>query len=339
MTTYAGIDLHSSNNFLGIIDQKDRRIFSQRLPNDLEQILNALQPHKDTLNAVVVESTYNWYWLIDGLQAHGYPVRLANPSAIKQYEGLKHTDDKYDSFWLAHLQRLGILPTGYIYPKDQRALRDLLRRRLLFVKHRTAHLLSLQSMIERHLAQRVSVNQLKSADRHQLVQWFESDHERLIVRCQLDLIDYLKKLIDTIEKHLVSAVKLRKQFHMLLTITGIGKILALTIMLEVGDISRFCKVGHYSSYCCCVKSQRYSNGKKKALNNRRNGNRYLAWAYVEAANFARRYCQLAQQFYQRKAAKSNPAVAVKALSNKLARASYYVMRDQVPYQPQRLFCR
>jgi transposase len=169
MTTYAGIDLHSSNNFLGIIDQKDRRVFARRLPNELEQILNALRPHKETLNAVVIESTYNWYWLVDALQAHGYPVRLANPSAIKQYEGLKHTDDKHDSFWLAHLQRLGILPTGYIYPKDQRPLRDLLRRRLLFVKHRTAHLLSLQSMIERHLGRRISANQLKSAAAHAMV--------------------------------------------------------------------------------------------------------------------------------------------------------------------------
>jgi transposase len=337
MTTYAGIDLHSSNNFLGIIDQKDQRVFARRLPNELEPILNALEPHKETLNAVVVESTYNWYWLVDALQANGYPVRLANPSAIKQYEGLKHTDDKYDSFWLAHLQRLGILPTGYIYPKDQRPLRDLLRRRLLFVKHRTAHLLSLQSMIERHLGRRISANQLKSIDTLQLMQWFESEHEQLIVRCQLNLIQHLKQLIDTIENHIVSVVQLRKQFQMLLTITGIGKILGLTIMLEVGDISRFAKVGHYSSYCCCVQSQRYSNGKKKAMNNRRNGNRYLAWAYVEAANFARRYCKLAQKFYQRKAAKSNPALAVKALSNKLARASYYVMRDQVPYQAQRLF--
>lgn len=337
MPTYAGIDLHSSNNYLGIIDDNDQRIFAGRLPNDLDQILTALQPHKDTLNAVVVESTYNWYWLVDGLQANGYPVRLANPSAIKQYEGLKHTDDKYDSFWLAHLQRLGILPTGYIYPKDQRPLRDLLRRRLLFVKHRTAHLLSLQGMIERHLGRRVSTNQLKSKDSQQIIQWFESEHEQLTVQCQLDSIHYLARQINTIEDHVASVIKLRKPFQMLLSIPGIGKILGLTIMLEVGDIRRFAKVGQYASYCCCVTSNRYSNGKKKANNNRRNGNRYLAWAYVEAANFARRYCKPAQQFYQRKAAKGKPAVAVKALSNKLARASYYMMRDQAPFQSQYLF--
>jgi transposase len=132
-------------------------------------------------------------------------------------------------------------------------------------------------------------------------------------------------------------VKLEKEFEMLLTIPGVGNILALTIMLEVGDIGRFPKVGNYSSYSRCVNSRRYSNGKKKGENNRKNGNRYLAWAYVEAANFARRYCPKAQRFYQRKMAKTNSIVATKALSNKIARGSYYIMRDLVPYDADKLF--
>ena len=118
---------------------------------------------------------------------------------------------------------------------------------------------------------------------------------------------------------------------------GIGKILPLTIMLEVGDIGRFLKVGNYCSYCRCVKSQRLSNGKKKGENNRKNGNRYLAWAYVEAAHFAVRYCKGAQRFYQRKKAKTNGALATKALANKLARASYYIIRDQVTFDENKLF--
>ena len=112
---------------------------------------------------------------------------------------------------------------------------------------------------------------------------------------------------------------------------GIGDILGLTIMLEVGDIHRFSKVGNYSSYCRCVKSERISNKKKKGEGNRKNGNKYLSWAYVEAANFALRHYPEIQSFYQRKKATTNGVVAIKALSNKLARASYYVMRDQVPY--------
>ena len=120
MEAYAGIDLHSSNSYIGVIDQGDRRLYGKRLPNSMNEIVTALDPFKENLEAVVVESTYNWYWLVDGLQAEGYKVHLANPSAIKQYEGLKHTDDKWDSFWLAHMKRLNILPEGYIYPKTDR---------------------------------------------------------------------------------------------------------------------------------------------------------------------------------------------------------------------------
>jgi transposase len=161
METYAGIDLHSSNNFIGVINGKDKILYGKRHSNRLDDVLRALDPFQDSLQGVVVESTFNWYWLVDGLQEHGYAVHLANPSAIQQYEGLKHTDDKWDSFWLAHMFRLGILPEGYIYPKEHRAVRDLLRRRLLFVKHSTSHILSLQSMISRNLGMKMSAREVK----------------------------------------------------------------------------------------------------------------------------------------------------------------------------------
>jgi len=284
-----------------------------------------------------VESTFNWYWLVDGLQENGYQVHLANPSAIKQYEGLKHTDDKWDSFWLAHIYRLDILAEGYIYPKQQRAVRDLLRRRLLFVRHRTAHILSLQSMISRNLGFKMSNNELKKLKPQDIEALFDCSNLVFMANNSLAAIEFLKKIILDIEKKVKSQVKVRKEFLMLLTIPGIGNILGLTIMLEVGDIARFAKVGDYSSYCRCVESKRLSNGKKKGENNKKNGNKYLAWAYVEAANFAKRYCAKAQSFYQSKEAKKNRIVAIKALSNKIARASYYMMRDQVGFDENKLF--
>ena len=337
MRVYAGIDLHSSNSFIGVIDGKDRRLYNRRLPNDLDTILSALAPFSKDLVGVVVESTFNWYWLVDGLQEHGYKVHLANPAAIKQYEGLKHTDDRWDSFWLAHMRRLNILPEGYIYPKKQRPVRDLLRRRLLFVKHRTAHILSLQSMISRHLGTRMSVRAIKKLKESDADELFDSPNLVFAARNNIAIISHLEKIVKSIENRVMSQVKLRREFKVLLTIPGIGDILGLTIMLEVGDINRFPKVGNYSSYCRCVKSERLSNGKKKDENNRKNGNKYLSWAYVEAANFARRFCPKAQRFYQRKKAKANGIVATKALSNKLARASYYIMRDQTPYDASKLF--
>ena len=159
----------------------------------------------------------------------------------------------------------------------------------------------------------------------------------MTAKSHVGVIQYLTKTIRAIEKAVTRKAKLRKEFQILKTISGIGDILALTIMLEVGDISRFPKVGNYSSYCRCVKSARFSNGKKKGENNKKNGNRYLSWAYVEAANFAIRFSPEAQKFYQRKMAKTNKIVAIKALSNKLARASYYIMRDQVAYDAGKLF--
>jgi transposase len=337
METYAGIDLHSSNNYIGIINEQDQKLFGKRLPNDLNSVLMALEPFKGTLKGVVVESTYNWYWLVDGLQEHDYPMHLANPSAIKQYEGMKHTDDKWDSFWLAHMFRLGILPEGYIYPKEKRHIRDLLRRRLFFVRQRTAQILSFQSMVTRNLGRKMSVNIIKQLAKIDVEKLFDSPHLVLAAKSNIDTIDFLTKIIKDIEKEVLFQVKLRDEFALLQTIPGIGKILALTIMLEMDTINRFEKVGNYSSYCRCVNSQRLSDGKKKGENNRKNGNRYLAWAYVEAANFAVRYNAKAKRFYQKKKSKRNSIVAIKALSNKIARASYYILRDQVPFDEARLF--
>ena len=337
MDTYAGIDLHSSNSFVGVINGEDQRLYGKRHSNRLDDVLRALDPFQDSLKGVVVESTFNWYWLVDGLQEHGYAVHLANPSAIQQYKGLKHTDDKWDSFWLAHMYRLGILPEGYIYPKEHRAVRDLLRRRLLFVKHRTSHILSLQSMISRNLGWKMSNNEIKKLKPEDIDGLFDCPNLVFMANNSLAAIKFLKKISLDIEKKVKSQVKMRKEFLMLVTIPGIGNILGLTISLEVGDIGRFPAVGDYSSYCRCVESKRVSNGKKKGENNKKNGNKYLAWAYVEAANFARRYCVKAQSFYQSKEAKKNNTVAIKALSNKLSKASYYIMRDQVAFDEEKLF--
>jgi transposase len=337
MKTYSGIDLHSSNNYIGVIDGKDKRLYSKRHDNQLQQVLTALRPFKKSLQGVVVESTYNWYWLVDGLQANGFNVHLANPAAIKQYNGLKYTDDKWDSFWLANLLRLGILNEGYIYPKETRPIRDLLRRRLMFVRQRTAQILSLQSMITRVRGLNFSGNSIKEFDMEFALDLFESYHHQFTAEKNLKTIQFLSSIIKDIETEVLSIVQLKKEFQTLLTTPGIGTILGLTIMLEVGDIARFPKVGNYSSYCRCVESKRISNKKKKGENNKKNGNRYLAWAYVEAANHAIRVCSKAQRFFQRKMSKSNRTLAIKALANKLSKANYYMLRDQVAYDVNRLF--
>jgi transposase len=337
MATYAGIDLHSSNNFIGVITSKDKRVYGRRHENNLTHIVKALAPFKKTLKGVVVESTFNWYWLVDGLKENGFNVCLANPAAIQTYSGLKYTDDQWDSFWLAHLLRLKLLPQSYIYPKEQRSVRDMLRRRMLFVEQRTALILSLQSMITRHRGLNFPGSSIKAFRDDFIDEIFDDVNLRFTAKRELAAIRHLDQTVKEIEVQVSSRIKLKKEYQMLLTTPGIGQILGLTIMLEVGDIRRFAKAGNYSSYCRCVESKRISNGKKKGENNKKNGNRYLAWAYVEAAYHARRNNAQAQRFFQQKMSKSNQTLATKALANKLTKATYFIMRDQVPYDGSKLF--
>ncbi len=337
MATYAGIDLHSNNIYLAIIDQHKERLFNKRLPNKLSTIKKVLRPYRKALAGIAVESTFNWYWLVDGLQDAGYKMHLANPAAIKQYEGIKHRDDKSDAFWLAQMLMLGILPEGYIYPKDQRPTRDLLRRRLLYVQQRTAHILSLKSMTARSLGETIATKEIRKLKPQEADTLFDQEHLRLAGRHALATIRFLSSQAKSIEKQVMKYTKIKPEFASLLTMPGIGKILGMTIMLEVGDIHRFRRAGNYASYCRCVKSEKRSNEKKKGSGNRKNGNKYLSWAYVEAANFAIRYQPKARRFYDRKASRTNNTVARKALANKMARASYYIMRDQVAYDESKMF--
>ncbi len=337
MSYYVGLDLHSNNTYLGVMDEKGKQVHRNKVGNFLELILSELEPYKQKTEGVIVESTFNWYWLVDGLMEAGYKMHLANPVAIKQYAGLKNTNDYTDVFHLADLLRLGILPEGYIYPKEERAIRDLLRKRLMLVRHRTSHILSFQSLYNRQKGctfRGAEVKRLKETDVNGL---FASEYVIHAGAADISLMRFLTQKIEEIERVILDCMKLRPEFLKLGTVYGIGKILAMTIALETGDINRFPGVGNYASYCRCVSSQRISNDKKKGQNNRKNGNKYLGWAYVEAANFARRYYPSARRFYQRKLAKTNKIVAIKALAHKLARASYFVMRDRVDFEPEKLF--
>ena len=268
----------------------------------------------------------------------GYTVHLANPAGIQKYKGLKYSDDNHDAFWLAHLLRLGILPEGYIYPQEDRPIRDLLRKRGHLVRLRTSLINSLQDIIQRNLGQKLSTNKLKQLTEDHVSPLFVSQEDlALSGTVSKEIIDHLTCRINRIETAVREKIKIRKPFDKLRTVPGIGIILALTIMLETGDIKRFSKVGNFTSYCRKVPTEWTSNGKKKGKGNRKNGNKYLAWAFSEAAEFARRFDEKARGYYNRKAARTQAIVARSALAHKLARAAYYIMRDEVEFDHQKLF--
>ena len=338
MRLYLGIDLHSSNSYLGIIDETGKRVFKRKLPNDPGVILAALAPYKNDIVGIVVESTYNWYWLVDLLMAEGYTLHLANPTAIQKYSGLKYSDDQHDAFWLAEMLRLGILPEGYIYPKEDRPIRDLLRKRSHLVRLRGSLVISLQNIINRNIGFKLKGNKMMASTTDHVTPLLKFNEDLALAgKVSKESIDFLTRQIKAIEATVEGKVELREPYAKLLTIQGVGKILGLTIMLETGPISRFDKAGNYASYCRKVSSKWISNDKGKGKGNRKNGNKYLAWAFSEAAELARRFYPDARAYYNRKMKETNIAIAHAALAHKLARAAYYVMRDQVPFMSEKLF--
>lgn len=164
------------------------------------------------VRGVVVGSTCNWYWLVDGLMDKGYRVHLANPSAIKRYEGLKQVDDKKSSLWLANLLRLGILPAGYIYPKEERPVRDLLRKRLHLVRHRTSHILSIRNILARSLGITIKSDDVKRLDSLKVRKLLPDDERWRAVMASLGLIRYLEGEIAEIEKMILRSAMSSKGF-------------------------------------------------------------------------------------------------------------------------------
>ncbi|MGF6813067.1 transposase [Paraburkholderia sp. Clong3] len=337
MNKFSGIDLHSNNSVVVVSDETDRVVYQRRLPNDALQIRAALAPYRPELVGVVIEATFNWYWLVDELMEDGYQVHLANPAAIRQYEGLKYSGDFTDAAHLAQLLRLGLLPEGYIYPAEERPVRDLSRKRMQLVRCRTAQILSIENLLSRQTGQRMTGEVIKHLSDEQVNELGFAPDVTLAMQANLAVMRTLQEEIAILQKRLMERVQLRPDYALLKSIPGVGPVLATTIMLETGAITRFADVGNFSSYCRCVDSRRESNNRKKGEGNTKNGNKYLAWAFVEAANYAIRYCPQARRFYERKKRARNGILAIKALAHKLARACYHMLREHQPFDVKRCF--
>ena len=214
MSLYAAFDLHAKSNHLGIVDQSGKRIMVKKLANEPSLILETLKPMKRRIVGIVVESTYNWYWLVDLLMESGYKVHLANPSAIQKYSGLKHADDVHDAFWLAEQLRLGVLPVGYIYPKEERPIRDLLRKRGHLVKLRTSLITSLQNVITRNLGFHVDVNDVKRLREDRISPLLGMNEDLALVgSASKETIDFLTRQIKRIEKVVEARAQLKESYR------------------------------------------------------------------------------------------------------------------------------
>lgn len=334
---YAGIDLHSNNLTIAIVNSQGKRIKHAKLFNELPMLEAFLKPFRSRIHTIAVESTYNWYWLVDGIEDMGYHVVLANPAGMEQYNGIKHADDKTDAYFIAELLRLGILPTGHIYNRETRGVRDLFRRRAQMVGKRTAFLLSVRNLHSRTFGSGIAAAHVKSCEPEDLTELFKDPAERLAAMTYKLHIDAFTLSIKRMEKEVRSIAEKMPSYIRLKSIPGIGDILGMTIMMETGDINRFPTAEDFASYSRTVPAKRTTNNKLKGENNRKCGNRYLAWAFIEAANLIRNHDVRARKWFDRKAAKTNRIVATKALACKIAKAAWHILKDGSVYDGARLF--
>src|SRR5437879_7851543 len=201
-------------------------------------------------------------------------------------------------------------------------------------RHRTMHVLAVENVQARQTGARMTGDAVKRLGAQERKVRGLAEDVTLVLQANVAMIGALNEEIAKIEEHLVQRLRPRPEYTLLNTAPGIGRILAPIILLETGSIERFAAVGNYASYARCVDSVRLSNGKKKGEGNVRNGNKYLAWAFIEAANMARRWCPEARRFHDRKRAKTNAIVATKARAHKLARASYPMLTTREPVDTQ-----
>jgi transposase len=224
-----------------------------------------------------------------------------------------------------------------VYDPELRPVRDLLRRRTNLVHQRTALILSFQSLYTRTHGQKIDMGEVKKMEPKQAPKLYEHPANQLIAQVQAEHMQALEKSIHRIEKAVLGCAREIPLYEKLVTLPGVGRILGMTITMEVGDIKRFKSDGDFASYCRMVDAKRLSNGKQKGENNRKCGNKYLAWTFIEAANFSRRYHEPCRRWYDRKAARTSKIIATKALGCKLAKAAWHVMAHQCDYDEKRMF--
>jgi transposase len=337
---YCGIDLSARDSHLCVLDENLSIHLQQKAANHLPLIAHLLAPFKPDLK-IVVESTFNWYWLVDGLRLFGFDVSLAHTLGLAMITQAKVKTDRRDAFTLAKLLRAGVIPIAYIYPPSTRPVRDLLRRRMHLVALRAQEYGTLRQLLLREGILESSRNEIKLAQEQDLQVWL--NHPLLVMSAsqQLERIDLLSRQIQELEQQILDLTRDNADYKRLLMIAGIGKILALTILYEVGEITRFNNARQFSSYCRLVPGVAQSGSVSRRGRSSKQGNAYLKSAFNQAAVAAVRSYSVIRRCFERHLKRhrgsARKLVAYNVIAHKLAQAVYVVLSQGVEYREELLF--
>lgn len=333
---YCGIDLHGRSMYACVLDKAGETVAHQKLPCRPGPLLRLLKPYRRDL-VVAAECMFCWYWLADLCAEEKIPFVLGHAYYMKAIHGGKTKNDKIDSYKIAALLRGGNLPMAYVYPRDMRTTRDLLRRRMRFVRKRAGIFAHIKNTITQYNLPPYEERIDQARHRNGLLEHFEDEDLQMAVAANMALVDTLDENIDAIELHIEARAKTHdaSTFFLLRTIPGVGKILAMTMLYEIHDIARFPTVGQFLSYGRLVAGCHESAGKKSGgVKGRKMGNVFIKWAFSEASALYLRNAS-GKKLFRRLERKHGKGKAMTLLSIKLARAVYFMLKRHVPFDPER----
>ena len=340
MRYYCGIDLHATNSVICVIDETEKIHLRGKVPNCIFEItekLNRYSPKPE----VVVEATLNWYWLVDWLQEDGFNVKLAHTFGLHMITGAKVKTDKRDAFTLAKLLRLNAIPAAYIYPSEKRPVRDLLRRRSTLVSLRGSAYRAIRTRLFQNGLYGFSLATIKGLDEAEICEMVSNPFIQASMAHELERVRCYSREIAKMEKMILRTVDDTPMFKLLQTIPGVGKILALTIYYEAGEIERFGSAKKFCSYARVVPGVAQSGSVTRKGRGSKQGNPHLKWAFMQAATIAVRYNPEVRKFRERHLArrrsKAKRIISMSIVAHKLATGAYHVMKGKVPFLEELMF--
>jgi transposase len=333
---YCGIDLHARSMYVCVLDREGAVLLHRDLPCDPVRFLSAIRPYREDL-VVGVECIFSWYWLADLCAKEGIAFVLGHALYMKAIHGAKAKNDRIDSRKLAGLLRGGLLPQAYAYPAEMRATRDLMRRRLHFVRHRGQLLAHIQMTHHQYNLASPGRRISYRSNREGIEDVFEDVSVRESVAADVTLANHYETVINELELSVLRQARGHdpNSFQLLRSIPGIGKVLALTILYETHDIQRFERVQEFASYSRLVKCQKSSAGKVVGTGGAKIGNAYLKWAFSEAAVLFLAKCPQGKELLARIEHKHGKPKALSILAHRIGRAAYFMLTRQKAFDLER----
>ena len=329
---YCGIDLHARTLYVCIIDNQGNTCLHKEISADPNKLASLLEPYIGNI-VVGVECMHCWYWVADFCDDLGVDFILGHALYMKAIHGGKAKNDKIDSYKIANLMRGGNFPLAYVYPKAMRATRDLLRRRMKIVRHGAQLKAHVVNTTSQYNLPPNKVNLKNISAREQLKSTFSELSVQKNIDLDMAILDCYAEQLSKIEWYIETQARQHKPVHLhcLKSIYGIGRILSLTIIYEIGNIERFESVQKFASYARLVKCKAESAGKTYGTQGNKIGNAHLKWAFSEAAVLYLRGNKKAQNYLLKLQKRMSKAKALSALAHKIGRCVYFMLKNETVF--------